>query len=46
LVEYHYADATYTPRPSAYLYRDIISNKGVTFEMMSKYNLKDVSFEK
>lgn len=40
LVEYHYEDKTYTPRQSAYLYKEIIENKAVTNEMIEKYNLK------
>jgi beta-glucosidase/6-phospho-beta-glucosidase/beta-galactosidase len=41
LVEYHYGSKTYTPRPSAYLYKEIIDNNGCDEDMMKRYNLKE-----
>lgn len=41
LVEYHYEDKTYTPRPSAYLYKEIIDKHEITEDMMKRYNIKD-----
>lgn len=37
IVEYHYEDATYTPRESAYLYKDIIAKHEISDEMIKKY---------
>lgn len=41
LVEYHYDSKTYTPRPSAYLYKEIIDSNGCDEDMMKRYNLKE-----
>lgn len=40
LVEYDYDNQTYKPRPSAYLYQEIIKNKAITNEMIKKYKIK------
>lgn len=46
LVEYHYEDATYTPRPSAYLYKEIIAKHECDEDMMARYNLKETVYDK
>lgn len=40
LVEYHYNDATYTPRKSAYLFKEIIDKHEIDEDMMNRYSLK------
>lgn len=37
LVKYNYKDETYEPRPSAYFYKEIITNKEISQEMIDKY---------
>lgn len=39
LIEYHYNDKTYTPRNSAYFYKEIIMNNGVNIEMKHKFKI-------
>lgn len=41
IVEYHYEDKTYTPRPSAYLFKEIIDKHEITEEMMERYGIKE-----
>lgn len=41
LVEYNYKDKTYTPRPSAYLYKEIIDTYEINEEMMKRYKIKE-----
>ena len=41
IVEYHYEDATYTPRNSAYFYQHIIENRYVDDNIFNKYIKKE-----
>jgi len=40
LVKYNYNDKTYEPRPSAYLYKEIIEKHQITDNMKEKYGVK------
>ena len=41
LVAYDYENKTYTPRQSAYLYKEIIDKHEIDEDMMTRYNLKE-----
>jgi len=40
LVKYNYSDATYEPRPSAYLYKEIIESHEINDKLKNKYGVK------